>query len=153
MKTIHKNRSSFDELSINRANKFNKIKTSDLITITSNNDEEYRSLLNDKIAIMIIQTVCKKYQLCYEDLKLDTKDEQIVVPRQICMSLIKDRTTFSLEKIGSFFNKDHATVLHAKRKSIPSWLLKPSFKVEYEKIETEVLSKEKFIVRAYKVAS
>jgi chromosomal replication initiator protein len=148
MKTAYKNRASFDKLALMRAKRFNETKTNDIIIQQVSNEQLVT--LNYKMAQMIIETVCKAHRVCYDDLKSDTKDMYIVVPRQLCMVFIKKKTTLTLESIGNLFDKDHATVLHANKTAIPSWLLKPSFKIEYEKIEEAISAREKFIINAYK---
>ncbi|MEA3265717.1 MAG: helix-turn-helix domain-containing protein, partial [Candidatus Fermentibacteria bacterium] len=41
------------------------------------------------------------------------RKREILVPRQVSMYLMRDLTNLSLEEIGSFFGRDHSTVLNA----------------------------------------
>ena len=46
-----------------------------------------------------------------ENISSDTRSQEIVFARQLVFSFLKKYTKYSLKKIGSFYNKDHATVL------------------------------------------
>jgi len=46
-------------------------------------------------------------------LKGKKRNREILVPRQVSMFLLRELTNLSLEEIGSFFGRDHSTVLNA----------------------------------------
>lgn len=57
----------------------------------------------------IVETLQNKTGL---DLKKPTRKRQYVLVRSLYYKLAREYTVHSLHKIGSMFNKDHATVLH-----------------------------------------
>lgn len=62
------------------------------------------------------KTVAQYYKLRVADLVSKRRTRSIVRPRQIAMSLAKERTNHSLPEIGDAFGgRDHTTVLHACR--------------------------------------
>ncbi len=76
-----------------------------------------KDLLNvyeKEISVVDIQRkVAEYYTIRLADLKSTRKDRQIVRPRQIAMYLTKVLTTQSLPHIGSAFERDHTTIIHA----------------------------------------
>ncbi len=81
--------------------------------------ELLRDLLNiykKEFSISDIQkAVADYYNLKLLDLKSTRKDRRIARPRQIAMYLAKTLTTKSLPEIGSAFDRDHTTIIHAVR--------------------------------------
>lgn len=64
----------------------------------------------------ITKTVAEVFGIEYHLLFTKTRKRNVVVARQVAMYVIKKKVdTNSLANIGAFFNKDHATVLHAIR--------------------------------------
>lgn len=63
----------------------------------------------------ITKIVAALFNVEYEALFTISKKRPIVTARQVAMYIIKDKTKYSLAFIGSFFNRDHATVLHANK--------------------------------------
>ena len=61
----------------------------------------------------VLRTVAARYGLGAELLRGSGRMREVVVPRQIAMYLIRDLTSHSLPEIGSFFDRDHSTVMHA----------------------------------------
>ena len=61
----------------------------------------------------VLRTVAARYGLQAEVLRGSGRMREVVVPRQIAMYLIRDLTSHSLPEIGSFFDRDHSTVMHA----------------------------------------
>lgn len=72
---------------------------------------------NGHISIQtIIDAVVDFYGVKLSDLQSKRRHRSITVPRQICMYLARERTTYSLEEIGGYFGgRDHTTVMHAIR--------------------------------------
>ncbi|MFP5518597.1 MAG: helix-turn-helix domain-containing protein, partial [Bdellovibrionia bacterium] len=62
----------------------------------------------------IMKLVADHFQVRIQDMKSSTRAKPIVVPRQICMYLIKKFLDKSLVDIGKAFGgKDHTTVMNA----------------------------------------
>ena len=64
----------------------------------------------------IKKVVAEKYNLNLRDFKSQRKLEGIAFPRQVAMYLTCQLTDMSLPSIGLAFNKDHSTVIYARKK-------------------------------------
>ncbi len=64
-------------------------------------------------ASMICELVSRQYGVSLEDMGSRSRKRDICIPRQVAMYLSRKYTEESLVDIGSIFNRDHATVLHA----------------------------------------
>ena len=65
----------------------------------------------------IIAVVAKYFHISRQDLTGEDRRKEILMPRQICMYLIRQELNEAYEKIGSDFGgKNHTTVLHAVHK-------------------------------------
>ena len=65
----------------------------------------------------IRKLVCEHYKVSAEDIDSRRRIRQIVLPRQMAMALAHQLTSLSLASIGeSFGDRDHSTVLYAKRR-------------------------------------
>ena len=60
----------------------------------------------------IIDTVCDRFNVTFEDLKSSARSQNITVPRQICVYLIREMLNLSYEEIAKIFNKKHPTILY-----------------------------------------
>lgn len=63
----------------------------------------------------IVDAVCKTFNISHGDLAGRSRTPMIAVPRMMAMVLVKNRTQFTLEEIGTAFHRNHATVLHAMK--------------------------------------
>jgi chromosomal replication initiator protein len=65
----------------------------------------------------IIDVVTDYFRVRLIDLQSERRSRSVNVPRQVCMYLIRQKTTrHSLEQIGGYFgNRDHTTVMHSIR--------------------------------------
>ncbi len=61
----------------------------------------------------ITSSVADFFSINPNTLRGKQRKREILVPRQISMYLMRDLTNLSLEEIGSFFRRDHSTVLNA----------------------------------------
>lgn len=61
----------------------------------------------------ITSTVGEYFGINPNALKGKQRKREILIPRQVSMFLLRDLTNLSLEEIGSFFGRDHSTVLNA----------------------------------------
>jgi chromosomal replication initiator protein len=85
------------------------------------NLETTRSVLKDILNIRekavhvadIQQVVCMHYGLTLIDLKSTRRERRIARPRQLAMYLAKTLTPSSLPDIGTQFDRDHTTIMHA----------------------------------------
>ena len=65
----------------------------------------------------IISTTASYFNISLQDIKSKKRTQNISLPRQIAMYLIRELTDCSLLKIGEEFGgKDHTTVIHAHKK-------------------------------------
>ncbi|MBQ7798843.1 MAG: chromosomal replication initiator protein DnaA [Clostridia bacterium] len=64
----------------------------------------------------IIQTVCQFFKISKEDMLGRRRNNEIAEPRQLCMYLISDMIDMPLKAIGTMFDRDHSTVVHARDK-------------------------------------
>jgi len=66
---------------------------------------------------MVQQIVCEHYKVSLAELKSKKRTQNIALPRQIAMFLIRKFTRHSLPEIGNAFGgKDHTTVMHSCKK-------------------------------------
>ena len=73
------------------------------------NDSQPVSVTVDKI----IDYVANAFGVSAADIKSDKRQGAINLARQICMYVIKEVTSLTLQDIGSVFGKNHSTVLHS----------------------------------------
>lgn len=65
----------------------------------------------------IARQVARHFQVTLADLRAKSRKPSLVLPRQCAMSLIRELTDQSLQKVGEYFGgRDHSTVLHACHK-------------------------------------
>ena len=62
---------------------------------------------------VIIKLVCDHFKVNPEMLITRSRLSEYCLPRQVAMYLLNKNTKLSSGKIGSLFNRDHATVLHS----------------------------------------
>ena len=64
----------------------------------------------------VLRAVAAHYNIPPEAIKGSGRVREVVVPRQMAMFLIRELTGHSLPEIGSFFLRDHSTVMHSIQK-------------------------------------
>lgn len=70
-----------------------------------------------KVPVELIKTVvAEKYNVEMRDFNSKKRNETISFPRQVAMYLATEMTDLVLTEIGAAFNREHATVIHAKGK-------------------------------------
>ena len=72
-------------------------------------------ILLEPLMSHIVALVRKHTGYSVDELKVRSRKRHLVVARQLNMYFMKRHTRFSLAVIGSIFNRDHATVLHAQK--------------------------------------
>ncbi len=94
--------------------------------------------------------VCREFGLSVADLDSDTRHENIVVPRQIAMSLHRKFIKMPLEDIGQYFKRpcgtgrDHGTVLHACRAVESMVQTDNDLRMTIERLEEVLNTKQQF---------
>ncbi len=78
--------------------------------------QEHRSLA--KTPDDVISIVADYFKLTKSDLVGAVRKKEILVPRQICMYLIRRELDASFEQIGEAFERNHTTVMHSVEKII-----------------------------------
>ncbi|MBN1617974.1 chromosomal replication initiator protein DnaA [Candidatus Dojkabacteria bacterium] len=62
----------------------------------------------------IIRAVCKEFNVSVRDVRGKRRTADIVLPRQVCMYLLRKELDYPLERVAKELNRlDHTTVLHA----------------------------------------
>lgn len=64
-------------------------------------------------AKQIIDAICRYYKVTEEQLKSKNRKRLIVLPRQVCMYIIKVKTKLKDDAIAEMFNRDRTTSIHS----------------------------------------
>mgnify|MGYP000527768868 CR=1 FL=1 len=72
-------------------------------------------ILKEPLVSNIIALVRKHTGHAIDELRVRSRKRHLVVARQLNMFFLKRHTTYSLEVIGSLFDRNHATVIHAEK--------------------------------------
>jgi len=93
-----------------------KLKSHELIKLRAQIKELRNNLKKNKDQVIktAITTVCKDYNISYEDIMSRSRKRNIVLPRMVLMYKLY-QTGFTLMEVGAIFGKDHTTVIHAIR--------------------------------------
>ncbi len=92
-------------------------------------------------ASVILDSVCKFYNIRKEDLLARKRTKEIAYARQIAMYLISDLMTIPLAAVGDIFGKDHATVIYAKNKIAEDMSKNKKFATEINDIKAMIKGK------------
>ncbi len=92
------------------------------------------SFLIDKI----FRVVSKYYDVPIDTLKSPRRQQNVVHARQVCMYLLRTLTDSPLSEIGSFFNRDHTTVINAVNKVEKMMEEDPKVKDEVDTLTEQV---------------
>lgn len=80
----------------------------------------------------IIEDCERFFNLSIDELAAKNRERYLCKPRQFIMALCKSLTKDSNAKIGSYFgNRDHSTVMHAHRRSIPDYIFQKDEEILY----------------------
>lgn len=93
-----------------------KLKNHELLKLKAQIKELRNNLKSNKDQVIktAITTVCKDYNISYEDIMSSSRKRSIVLPRMVLMYKLY-QTGFTLVEVGAIFKKDHTTVIHAIR--------------------------------------
>lgn len=95
--------------------------------------------ISQTTAQQIQKIVTKHYKISLSDLKSKSRSHSLVLPRQVCMYLIKKHLNKALTEIGKLFGKkDHTTVLNAVKKIENLKKKHLSLQKDLEKLEIEI---------------
>lgn len=62
----------------------------------------------------IIRVICVFYDVSHHQITMRRRMQEVVVPRQMAMFFLKEKTTLSLKAIGNVMGgRDHTTVIHS----------------------------------------
>ena len=85
----------------------------------------------------IVKVVAEHFGVSQEDIISKKRNSEYVIPRQICMYMIREHTTTSLDNIAKMLNKkDHTTILYGCKK-IENEMEKILAKYESEKAKIQ----------------
>jgi chromosomal replication initiator protein len=86
----------------------------------------------------IRQTVADHFKLTPEDLNARKRNQHIVVPRQIAMYLCRKLLDLPLPIVGSFFGRDHTTVIHSCNKILNELETDEKMRLTVEELEIRI---------------
>lgn len=88
----------------------------------------------------IIREVSKYYGVTVKDIKGQRRLKNIVMPRQICMYMLREMGGLGFQSIGELLgNRDHSTIVHGVNKTYES-IKETSFSKEIEQIKVNILA-------------
>ncbi|PID67400.1 MAG: chromosomal replication initiator protein DnaA [Fusobacteriales bacterium] len=101
--------------------------------------EKRMSITNSMVtAENIIKIVANYYQITEEDLKSKKRKQEILVPRQVSMYIIKENLDITLDGVGKIFDRDHSTVLNAINKIRVKMEEEPTFMMQVKEINRSI---------------
>ncbi len=74
--------------------------------------ESRRSLVDSSIKILAIREVTEYLQIPEPSIYIKTRKRDIVYARHLIYYFLLRKTKYTLEAIGSFFDRDHTAVIH-----------------------------------------
>lgn len=83
------------------------------VTFDLNNIDRARALTDVNVAFHVVAMVTAHYKVSAADLEGADRHWEIVWPRWVAIALVRRHTALSSSKIGTIFNRDHASILHA----------------------------------------
>lgn len=105
--------------------------------------EEIPSQEGEAINIKRIrQVVAMRYRISLEAIRSDSRNQFVMLPRQIAYTLARRMTGRSFPAIGrAFGGRDHTTILHGIRKVEKRASLDPAFALELDQLERLIAGK------------
>lgn len=88
----------------------------------------------------IINKVLRFTGMTMDELIVKTRKRECVEVRQLIFSYLKRYTMLSLQSIGDYFNKDHATVLYGIRRIEELMQVDKQFRNKYHELEVEIIN-------------
>lgn len=104
--------------------------------------EALRDLINAQARQISIENIQKvvatHFGVKVSDLKGKSRKATLTRPRQVAMSIASELTSLSTTQIGEAFNRDHSTVIHARRKVEELRKADPNLDEDYTSILTRL---------------
>lgn len=75
-------------------------------------EEPERVMTDDEVFTHVSTAVCETFKVTLEDLLNKNRSRDRVLARYICYFIMRNTYKLNLNKIGSYFRKDHTTVIH-----------------------------------------
>jgi len=92
----------------------------------------------------IERTVAARFNLAPGAIKSLNRERRVARPRQIAMALARELTGLSLPRIGTYFCRDHTTILHACRRVAKLAAADPDFARTVEGCRELLLRADRF---------
>jgi chromosomal replication initiator protein len=89
-------------------------------------------------AIWIQKTVAEHFGIPMELLLNGKHDRDLVDPRHMAISLVRQNTCLSTTRIAKLFNKDHSTVIHACHKVDNLCSVDKDYRMSFERIKMQI---------------
>jgi hypothetical protein len=93
---------------------------------------------NENTIYNIIEIICNKYGVNFEELKSPCRKKNLNTPRSIGLALFYSFTLNSKTACASIFNRDHATLIHATKKVMNYYETEKKFKSDLDAILSEL---------------
>jgi chromosomal replication initiator protein len=81
--------------------------------IERENDRAIKDFGYDVDPNLVIEQISRAYNVNSDLIKSKIRTKQITLVRHVCMHALRNKFNMSLEQIGSFFHRDHTTVMEA----------------------------------------
>ena len=110
-------------------------------------NEAIKDVLRDDPEVMmtpslIINEVAKFYGIEPDTIRSVSRKKETLIPRQVAMYIIREKTGLSLPEIGREFGKDHTTIMNAINKIEAMMKKDPDFKASIKDLSANISSKE-----------
>lgn len=63
----------------------------------------------------IIEMICFKYSVTFEELVSQNRTPKLVFARHLCMFLLYTQAKINCKEVGRILHRDHTTVIHARQ--------------------------------------
>ena len=77
-----------------------------------------KKVITIREANRFVRKVCENNNIDYDVMFTKNRLRKYVIPRQICMYLLRVYGGWSVLSIGGYFDKNHATVIHATKQCL-----------------------------------
>ena len=84
----------------------------------------------------IIEVTARYFEIDEDELKSTKRNKEILLPRQVAMYIMKEKTDITVTSIGKIFDKDHSTVLNAIGK------IRKKVEIDEDGIKSEISDNE-----------
>lgn len=106
-------------------------------------------LSDNEIASKIFDSVKLVTSYSYSDMNVSSRDRSLVLARQLTFYFLRKYTTYSLERIGNLFGRDHTTIIHGVRTVNNLLYTGYNSAVAWEKDIESILNKQSININKY----